>query len=51
LFKTGLCGQMEAGEVALFDARPESFAQIFLQRPEFHGQSITLLYSESLYEG
>ena len=50
LFKTGLCGEMEAGQVAFFDARPESFAQIFLQCPEFHGRSITPVYSESLYE-
>ena len=50
LLKTGLCGQMEAGQITLFDTRPQSFAQIFLQRPEFHGRSIAPVYSGSLYE-
>jgi hypothetical protein len=30
---------------AFFDAVPEGFAQIFLQRLEFHGESIAQAYS------
>src|SRR2546426_3045104 len=36
LFEAGLLGQAEAGQVPLFDARAESFAQVVLQHFEFH---------------
>jgi len=36
LLESSLFGQAKAGQVAFFDAFPESFAQIFLQHSEFH---------------
>jgi len=45
LLEAGLLGEAEAGKIALFNPVPERLAQIFLQRFEFHGQSITRAYS------
>ncbi|PYX48854.1 MAG: hypothetical protein DMG83_00455 [Acidobacteria bacterium] len=45
LLEAGLLGEAEAGKIALFNPVPERLAQIFLQRFEFHGQSIARAYS------
>ena len=50
LFETGLAGQAEAGQFAFVDALPKSFAQIFLQRPELHAESIASVYSVLLFK-
>jgi len=41
LLEAGLSGELEAGQIARFNALPQSLAQIFLQRAEFHGHTIT----------
>jgi len=40
LLESGLLGETEAGEFALFNAFPKNFSQIFLQDPELHLRSI-----------
>ena len=36
LFESGLRGQTQAGEFAIFNALPQGFAEIFLQDFELH---------------
>jgi hypothetical protein len=36
LFESSLFSQAEAGQIAFFNAFPESFAEVFLQHSEFH---------------
>src|SRR5580700_1708532 len=36
LLESSLFSEAEAGQIAFFDAFPESFAQVFLQHSEFH---------------
>ena len=48
LLETGLLRQPEAGQLALFDAPPQSIAEIILQHSEFHAGSIAWGYSNPL---
>ena len=45
LLEAGLLGQAEAGQIALGNTLPQSLAKVILQSLEFHGRSITFIYS------
>lgn len=48
LLESCLLRQTESGQVAFFNASPESVAEIFLKHSEFHAQSIPPRYSHTL---
>ena len=48
LLESSLFGQAETGQVAFFDAFPESFTQVFLQHSEFHNPEYSTRYSNAL---
>lgn len=48
LLEAGLPRQAKPGEIAIFDAFPQSIAKVFLQDTEFHGREYSMVYSPAL---